>query len=180
MSMQTIPEYLRSLQKEKKMSNAKLAKKMGVALPGLYKMLHNDQCINLKTYTKILKALGVEYKLYPTLTANDKKNIVDSPVFDTNKSATKELLKDIISDNLNPEESEILQSRLGLNGPHMTLEDVGKKFGITRECVRQKEEKAIKKLKTLVFITGTYNKLRDTAKYEPWIFITTDLLECCR
>lgn len=49
---------------------------------------------------------------------------------------------------LNTREEEILQMRFGFNNQDpMTLEEVGKNFGITRERVRQIEEKALKKLK---------------------------------
>lgn len=49
---------------------------------------------------------------------------------------------------LNTREEEILRMRFGFNSQEpMTLEEVGKKFGITRERVRQIEEKALKKLK---------------------------------
>ena len=49
---------------------------------------------------------------------------------------------------LKTREEEILRMRFGFNNQEpMTLEEVGKKFGITRERVRQIEEKALKKLK---------------------------------
>ena len=49
---------------------------------------------------------------------------------------------------LNTREEEILRMRFGFNSQEqMTLEEVGKKFGMTRERVRQIEEKALKKLK---------------------------------
>lgn len=49
---------------------------------------------------------------------------------------------------LKTREEEVLQMRFGFNNQEpMTLEEVGKKLGITRERVRQIEEKALKKLK---------------------------------
>ena len=47
-----------------------------------------------------------------------------------------------------PREAEIIRMRfgIGLDKGH-TLEDVGKHFSITRERVRQLEEKALRKLK---------------------------------
>lgn len=51
-------------------------------------------------------------------------------------------------DVLSPREKEIIVMRYGLNGePNKTLEEVGKKFNITRERVRQLEKKALEKLK---------------------------------
>lgn len=49
---------------------------------------------------------------------------------------------------LTPREAEIIKLRFGLEtGRECTLEEIGKQFNITRERVRQIEEKAIKKLK---------------------------------
>ena len=56
----------------------------------------------------------------------------------------KDLLKDSIK-VLNDREKEILYSRR-LNDNPITLEDLSKKFKISRERVRQIENKAIKKL----------------------------------
>jgi RNA polymerase primary sigma factor len=49
---------------------------------------------------------------------------------------------------LTPRESDVLRFYFGLNGSYpMTLEEIGEKFELTRERVRQIKEKAIKRLK---------------------------------
>jgi RNA polymerase primary sigma factor len=50
--------------------------------------------------------------------------------------------------SLTPREERILRMRfgLGLNSDH-TLEEVGQKFSVTRERIRQVEAKALRKLK---------------------------------
>jgi len=49
---------------------------------------------------------------------------------------------------LNPRERRVLQHRFGLvNGQERTLEDVGKRLGVTRERIRQIEAKALCKLR---------------------------------
>jgi RNA polymerase primary sigma factor len=50
---------------------------------------------------------------------------------------------------LDAREREILSLRYGLNDePEKTLEQVGEKFGLTRERIRQIQEAALKKLRT--------------------------------
>lgn len=47
-------------------------------------------------------------------------------------------------------EAEILVMRYGLDGNEpMTLEDIGKKYGVTRERIRQIEAKALKSIRRL-------------------------------
>ena len=49
---------------------------------------------------------------------------------------------------LNPREVRILRMRFGLqNGQSYTLEEVGKKFGLTRERIRQIEGQALRRLR---------------------------------
>ncbi len=66
-------------------------------------------------------------------------------------SATSKLLKEKIEELLNtltPREARILRLRFGLqNGHSYTLEEVGKKFGLTRERIRQIEGRALRRLR---------------------------------
>ncbi|HQQ12934.1 MAG TPA: sigma-70 family RNA polymerase sigma factor, partial [Bacteroidales bacterium] len=49
---------------------------------------------------------------------------------------------------LTPREADVIKLYFGLNGSHpMTLEEIGEKFDLTRERVRQIKEKAIRRLK---------------------------------
>ena len=55
---------------------------------------------------------------------------------------------------LNERERHIIEAFFGINQPEMTLEEIGEKFGLTRERVRQIKEKAIRRLRH-----NTKNKL---------------------
>jgi RNA polymerase primary sigma factor len=49
---------------------------------------------------------------------------------------------------LSPREEEVLKMRFGIgDGSEHTLEEVGKKFAVTRERIRQIESKALRKLR---------------------------------
>ncbi|MBN1179743.1 MAG: RNA polymerase sigma factor RpoD, partial [Anaerolineae bacterium] len=59
---------------------------------------------------------------------------------------------------LSAREREVLEMRYGLkDGRPYTLEEVGHKFGVTRERIRQIETKALRKLRH----PGRSRKLRD-------------------
>ena len=72
----------------------------------------------------------------------------DSPIAD-NTLMDESLLVEInrALSTLTPRENEIVKLFFGIGGQEMTLEEIGVKFGLTRERVRQIKEKAIKKLK---------------------------------
>jgi RNA polymerase primary sigma factor len=65
------------------------------------------------------------------------------------KTVTK-MLREMVK-TLDHREATILRARFGLDGnPQKTLEDVGAKFGVTRERVRQIQNIALKKLRKMI------------------------------
>ena len=75
----------------------------------------------------------------------DEKNL--SPHQQAELALLKDKIHEILID-LSPREQEILRLRFGLeDGITHTLEEVGKKFNVTRERIRQIEAKAIEKIK---------------------------------
>ena len=79
----------------------------------------------------------------------------DSP--DTDFELVMESLRNEINRallTLNERERHIIEAFFGINQPEMTLEEIGEKFGLTRERVRQIKEKAIRRLRH-----NTKNKL---------------------
>jgi RNA polymerase primary sigma factor len=83
----------------------------------------------------------------------------DAP--DPNERAGREMLRAEIQDILqamSPREAEVLSLRYGLeDGRVHTLEEVGERFGVTRERIRQIETKAIRRLRH----PSRSNRLRD-------------------
>ena len=72
----------------------------------------------------------------------------DSPMADTTlnqESLAKEINRAL--EQLNPRERDILKMFFGIGCQEMTLEEIGAKFDLTRERVRQIKEKAIRRLK---------------------------------
>ena len=72
----------------------------------------------------------------------------DSPSADgtlVNESLATEISRSLSM--LNEREKDIVEMSFGINHQEMTLEEIGERFGLTRERVRQIREKAIRKLR---------------------------------
>lgn len=70
-----------------------------------------------------------------------------TPVQSAYQSLLKDKLKEILS-TLPPREARVLRLRFGLDdGTAYTLEEVGRKFGLTRERIRQIEVRALRQLR---------------------------------
>ncbi len=75
----------------------------------------------------------------------DQKGL--APTDATSQSLLREELEQVFT-SLHPREVQILQLRYGLkDGRSLTLEQVGKKYGLTRERIRQIEVQALRKLR---------------------------------
>jgi RNA polymerase primary sigma factor len=71
----------------------------------------------------------------------------DDPYIELEGKANTAMLREVMKD-LDPREVTILRYRFGLDGDdEKTLEEVGRKFGLTRERIRQIQEIALKKLR---------------------------------
>jgi RNA polymerase primary sigma factor len=73
--------------------------------------------------------------------------LTPTPIQSAYAKLLREKIEDVL-DTLPPREARILRLRFGLeNGHTYTLEEVGQKFGLTRERIRQIEGKALRRLR---------------------------------
>ncbi|MFA6255783.1 MAG: RNA polymerase sigma factor RpoD/SigA [Candidatus Absconditabacterales bacterium] len=73
---------------------------------------------------------------------------------------------DMILGMLDDREAKIVKMRYGIDGPRYTLEQVGEEFNVTRERVRQIEQKVIQKLKEHAGLQKILGIEDDIAKLE--------------
>jgi RNA polymerase primary sigma factor len=74
----------------------------------------------------------------------------DTPYEQLEEKTVTRMLQEMVK-TLDPREATILRARFGLDGgSQKTLEEVGEKFGVTRERVRQIQNIALKKLRKMI------------------------------
>jgi len=74
----------------------------------------------------------------------------DTPYEQLEEKTVTRMLQEMVK-TLEPREATILRARFGLDGgPEKTLEEVGEKFGVTRERVRQIQNIALRKLRKMI------------------------------
>jgi RNA polymerase primary sigma factor len=74
----------------------------------------------------------------------------DTPYEQLEEKTVTRMLQEMVK-TLDPREATILRYRFGLDGgAEKTLEEVGEKFGVTRERVRQIQNIALRKLRKMI------------------------------
>lgn len=101
-------------------------------------MLERQKYISLNT--EITNEDGWTYELGDTI-PSDEPSAEDVVVEEMNREMLIKIIK-----KLSPKHSKIILMRFGFEGNPMTLEEIGKSFGVTRERIRQIENTALKKL----------------------------------
>ena len=76
--------------------------------------------------------------------ANENSPMADSSLVEESLRAEIQNALNI----LNERERNVIEASYGINRPELTLEEIGAKFGLTRERVRQIKEKAIRNLRS--------------------------------
>ena len=84
----------------------------------------------------------------------EESSLLDVLVNDSSPSADRELVRESLQAEirevlqlLNDRERNIIKAFFGIGEQEMTLEEIGAKYGLTRERVRQIKEKAIRRLR---------------------------------
>jgi RNA polymerase sigma factor (sigma-70 family) len=101
--------------------------------------------------TMRLKANSVERELSKEAVQialqSNAKSLLGIPYEETFNAEKAEIVKDVV-DTLTPREVKVLNLRFGLNDEEeLTLEETAKRFGVTRERIRQMEAKALRKMR---------------------------------
>ena len=115
--------------------------------------------IPVSKLTSLIKAAQSTISIETPATAKDESSklgdfIVDESTVSPDTRVSQENLFDDIQKTLNqlsPKERDVLIMRYGLNddGNRKTLEEIGSRYGVSRERIRQIENRAISKLKKL-------------------------------
>ena len=108
-----------------------------------------------KRVTELMQSSGDTVSLETPVGDEDGSNLGDFVADDSNASTEEKaesvFLREEIDQmlqGLNPREREVIILRFGLESGHpMTLEEVGKRFKVTRERIRQIETAALRKLR---------------------------------
>lgn len=109
----------------------------------------------------VLKVNTRQVSVDAPMADGDGTSMIDFMQSDSDSSTDEELLKESLRAEiasalsvLNDRERNVIEAFYGINQPECTMEEIGKKYGLTRERVRQIREKAIRRLKQ-----NTQNKM---------------------
>ncbi|WP_164970754.1 sigma-70 family RNA polymerase sigma factor [Bacillus albus] len=146
-----------SIKSQRKIDEMWIANHMGIDVEKYNELLKIDyyfySLASLNTYvspdgeeTELLELINPN----PDLGFNIQLQHFEEPDQACMKIVTAELLDELL-DLLTDKESDILRKRMGLyKDKQMTLEEIGVKYDLTRERIRQIEAKALRRLKMII------------------------------
>ena len=101
-----------------------------------------------------LRVSGRHISVDAPFVEGEDNSLLDVLVYDDSPIADRTLINESLSteveralSTLTERERDIIKLFFGINTQEMTLEEIGEKFGLTRERVRQIKEKAIRRLR---------------------------------
>ncbi len=129
-----------TLELNREPSEDEIAKKMGISVDKVREVIKISQDpVSLET------PIGEEDDSHLGDFVPDERSL--SPEEYATNEILKEEIKSVLA-TLQPREQQVLELRFGLiDGTSYTLEEVGKRFNVTRERIRQIEAKALRKLR---------------------------------
>lgn len=111
--------------------------------------MEENYVVNLKKYFQDITSLDtpIDEDGETSLGALIEDKNCENAVANSENTALREALNSVL-DTLTDKEEEVIRLRFGLDdGNPQTLEQIGKRFGVTRERIRQIEAKAMRKLR---------------------------------
>jgi RNA polymerase primary sigma factor len=126
--------------------------------------LSEDVDLPLEKIDEAMSASGHHVSVDAPLVEGEDNSLLDVMVNEDIPSTDKELVMESLKSEirhalsiLTERERKVIEDSYGINGQELTLEEIGVKYGLSRERVRQIKEKAIRKLRTC-----TKNKILKT------------------
>ena len=124
-------------------TDEEIAKKLGIEL---------KEVTNMRTIAQNIVSL--EAKVGDDGDGTELEDLIgdetaEDPYAMAEKSALKDMVKNILA-TLEDREADIIKKRFGIDGEPMTLEQVSQIYGLTKERIRQIENKGLKKLRNPV------------------------------
>ena len=102
----------------------------------------------------VLKVNTHQVSVDAPMTESDGASMLDFMQSDSEPETDSKLVMESLREEianalnvLNERERNVVEAFYGINQSESTMEEIGKKYGLTRERVRQIREKAIRKLK---------------------------------
>ena len=141
-----------------------MGRKTFESLPDRKPLSNRVNIVLSHTLDKIDEAMSISGKhvsMDAPFADGDENSLLDVLVNDSSPSADKQLVLESLRQEiqevlsyLNDRERTVIEAYFGIGQQEMTLEEIGVKYGLTRERVRQIKEKAIRRLRN-----NTKNKM---------------------